>query len=114
MERQARNLHFISSFRRLNSKQRKAVLEHLDFEQVKFICEICHNLLKENIPLETAQLEKLRPHQKKIRYLAEKGPIKEKKRILMTGGFLPSLLLTIAGTLLPLLIQKFSNAKREN
>jgi len=79
----------VRSFPDLNKCQLKAVLKNASPALVKALCEICHNLLKGNIPLSSCQCNKLKKHKKFIRALAAKGGnfSKKKKIINQQGGF---------------------------
>jgi len=57
--------------------QSKYLIEHLTYEQFKFISEIAHNLLKGVIPLTDQAKQILKPYVKQIRAI---GNIKHKPR----------------------------------
>lgn len=108
MDRVRRNVHLLSSFQNLNNNQQKAVQKHLDPDQVKFICELCENVLNENVPVDECLRKKLRPHKLKIRRLTNsKKGLKEKKSILQTGRFLPALLASLASPIIISAIEKY-------
>lgn len=112
LRRIRRNLHFLSSFGKLNKSQQRALVENLDNDQVKFLCEVVWHVLNKRVKLDEGQLNALRPFRCKMRNLSGIGALKEKKELLMTGKFLPSLLTAVTASLLPLLVEKlFPNAK---
>lgn len=99
MERARRNLHLVSNFEKLNIKQRGAVQKLLDNQQVKFIVEICYNILNNSLPLKETQKKILFNHREKIRKLgSNKVCFSKKKKIVTHGGFLATLLSVIAST----------------
>lgn len=111
-QRVRRNFHFLSSFGKLNKKQQQALMEHLDNDQVKFLCEVAWHVLHNRVKLSESQLNALRPFRSKMRHLDGKCALREKKEVLMTGRFLPSLLAAVASSILPMIVDKlFSNAK---
>lgn len=69
--------------------QLKTFLKTVSPEFVRCVCEICHNLLKANIPISTNQHSKLKKHKKIIRALAARGKSLKQKKILINqrGGF---------------------------
>ena len=70
-------------------------------EVIRCVSECCHNVLKSNVHLSSAQKKKLYPSRQHLRRLASKSiSVKKKKQILnQKGGFLSLL----APALLPLL-----------
>ena len=67
--------------------QRKVLLTTATPEQVHVMCEVCHNLLKGNIPISQRQKERLEPHKDDIRVLARASiPFKTKKKLLVQRG----------------------------
>lgn len=98
-----KNYHLLSVLARATPAQRKAILKQATPNEIKVICEICHNTLQGNIPV---NISKLKKYKSSIRKLTNKKiPIKKKKKILInqTGGFLPlilgPLLSLVAGTI---------------
>lgn len=92
--------HILSTFPKLNKKQQKAFLKNLDKDQTKFICEVCMNLLNGNIPTTDCEKKKLTNYKRKIRTLASRNSLREKKTIIQRGGFIPALLAAVGGTAL--------------
>lgn len=89
MRNVAKQAPLLEAFRVLNKKQLKAVIRDAHPNLIHSICEVCHNLLKANIPLSNCQLKKVKKHKKVIRALAAKGQsVSKKKKILnQRGGF---------------------------
>lgn len=107
MERVQRNSHLITSYQKLNNKQRNAIREHLDQDQVKFICECCDNLVSGNFAADARLKRKLAPYKNKIRKLSGKGTIKRKKVLLQKGSFFPVLLGSLATSALVGALEKY-------
>lgn len=76
---------------------RKQLLENIDNECIKAICECCHNTLQGNIPLTAQQKEQLSVHKTILRKLSKRTvPLKEKREIItQKGGFLNILIPTV-------------------
>ena len=80
---------------------RKKLVKDSPSEVIRCVSECCHNVLKGNVHLSSAQKKKLYPNRQHLRRLASKSiSVKKKKNILnKKGGFLSLL----APALLPLL-----------
>ena len=92
-------------------KLRKALLADLPPEVVRLLSECALNILKGTVTLKKRQKDRLRRHRDKLRALAKNStPLKKKKAIIQTGGFLPGLLASIVPALLPPLVQTISSA----
>ncbi len=92
-------------------KLRKTLLENLNKETLRCLCDCCHNILSGNIPLNPSQRKQLFRHRSTLRKLGTKGlSLRSKKRILVQkGGFVSALLtplLGVAATLLAAWIQR--------
>lgn len=115
MDRVKKNLHLISNFQKLNRCQRKQIQKHLDPEQTKFFCELAINLLNSNLKADKKIISSLYPHRCKLRKLADpKRSLKDKKKILV-GGFLPTLIASIASSVVSVglekLVEKYGKGK---
>ena len=80
---------------------RRYLVKDSPSEVIRCVSECCHNVLKGNVHLSSAQKKKLYPSRQHLRRLASKSiSVKKKKQILnQKGGFLSLL----APALLPLL-----------
>ena len=80
---------------------RKKLVKDSPSEVIRCVSECCHNVLKGNVHLSSAQKKKLYPSRQHLRRLASKSiSVKKKKQILnQKGGFLsllaPALLLLL-------------------
>ena len=85
-------------------KLRKQILHHCDKDFLNCVCECVKNVLKGNVPLTSAQKQKLSRHRNKLRELVlKKTPKKKKIDKIQKGGFLGALItpiLSILGGLL--------------
>ena len=98
----ARNIKLLEKLRRAKTAQRNKIIKSAPADFILTLCEIAHNVLKGNIPLNTAQYQKCRSKKKWLRAVSKKSGSSGKKRkqlLCQSGGFLPALL----GIALPLL-----------
>lgn len=89
-----KNVPVLAALGRVNKKQAKTLIKDSSPDLIHCICEICHNLLQDNIPLSECDLKKVKKHKKIIRALATRGEsVKKKKKIILNqkGGILPFL-----------------------
>ena len=69
------------------------VKKHCSPEFIKCICECAKNVLAGNVALSPEHKRRLKRHKHSLRKLAlKKTPMKTKKRIVQSGGFLGALL----------------------
>lgn len=101
MNRVKRHVHLLHLLSSAGPQQRKAILKTASNDQIKSLCEICHNLLRGNIP--TAKVNKLVSYKRVIRQLADKKiPISRKRKLFINqrgSGFLSILLPTVLSLL---------------
>ncbi len=91
---------------------RKQFIEKCGRNVIDCCCEIARNIINKNVPLTEDQLRKARCHCDKLRELARVNtPLKRKRQILQTGGFLLMLLGPIIGVVSNLLGGLFSGNK---
>ncbi len=85
---------YLCKLHRSSSSARAALLkQHCSPEFVKCICECVKNVLVGNVKLTPEHKRKLKRHKRSLRKLAlKKTSLKEKKRIVQSGGFLGALL----------------------
>ena len=83
----------------------KAILKEGNKDLVETLCECCINVLYGNVPLTSSQKKKLARFKRVMRKLAVKSKtsLKQKKKLLQTGGFLPALIAPALGLLSALL-----------
>jgi len=75
----------------------------MDF--IDCVSECAKNIIKGNVPLNPAQLQRLRRDRSNVRVLAsKKTSLKKKRRVLQKGGFLGALLPPVLGVLGSLLL----------
>ena len=103
-ERMRRYLPTLRRIQRLGDRARRNLIKKCHKNLIDCFCECSKNVLKGNVPLNGAQLKKLRREKKNLRAIAlKKTPLKRKRRILQKGGFIGALLppiLSIIGGLL--------------
>ena len=92
-------------------------LKKLIDDEIHFICEACHNILDENIPMSKNTkfklMNKLIPIKNKIRKLGNsKISVKTKRRLLSTPQVGHGILSAIASVVLPSLISLLSQNKK--
>ena len=78
----------------------KALIKSASPELVRTLCECCHNVLKGNVNITSAQKRRLRRHKTSLRTLTRKKlSLKRRKQILQKGGFIGALLSPILSVL---------------
>ena len=88
-----------------NVKKRRLLLVNTDL--VKAVCECSKNVINGNVSMSEGQRAKICRHRNKIRELAKKRvPLKRKRQIIQSGGFLGALLGPIIGVLSSLFAPK--------
>ena len=79
------------------SRYRKAILGSADKKLILAICEVIHNTLEGNVPINRALKELLSKKRNTLRKLVQKNNINQKKKLLIQqGGFILPLLLPAA------------------
>lgn len=100
----------LQAFRHMSPKQLKAVVKDAKPDFIRCVCEICMNLLKNNIPVSPCEKKKLKKHKRTIRALAKTGEsVKKKKKVILQKGsfaFLPLLAPLVASVVGGLLGRK--------
>ena len=85
----------IKHFHSLPTSIKKSILKNLDLKTIHLICELCLNILKKRIPLNTTTLKQIRRHKTAIKKLSDNTvSLRRKKHILNqrgSGFFLPLL-----------------------
>ena len=108
-----RHLQTLKRVRRYNAKQQKKFFADCDRGVIDCCCEIARNILNSNVPLSDRQFKALRRQKRNLRNLAKiKSSVKQKRKILQTGGFLGLILgplvSAIAGGIGSLIAKKIS------
>jgi hypothetical protein len=71
----------------------KSILKGADKDLLQCLSECAYNVLQGNVPLTPAQKAKLTKYKQKLRQVGNrKVGLKQKHKIIQTGGFLPALL----------------------
>lgn len=93
-----RHIHELYTLNHCKPCQRNNYLKNASEDLVHCLCEVCHNILKGNIPLSKEQLNKLKKHKTLMRKLVaiqetkKNKDLKQKRQLTQTGGFLPLIL----------------------
>ena len=95
------NQPFLQLLSRSSAKRRKALVKQATKEELAALFEICFNILRGNLPLNSYMKKKLKRERRTLRTLADKKvSLQHKKKVAhQKGGFLG----TIAGIALPIL-----------
>ena len=104
-----KNQEFLTFFNKLGKRTKLRLISNLNKEHINTISEVCKNFLKKNLTQEPRIIEKVKAARKEIRQVALKTtPLYKKKKILQSrkGGFILSVLLPLATTLISSLINK--------
>lgn len=98
--------YYLRLLAKSSPRRRKVLLDHVNKEELKSLCEICLNILKGNISLDAKNFRRLKRNRQTIKVLANsKVPIKVKRQVVnQKGGFLG----TLASVALPLLVSLFT------
>ena len=103
-ERTRRYLPLLKQINRLGDRAKRQLIQKCDREFLDCVSECAKNVIKGNVPLKPAQLQRLRRERSNVRALAlKKTSLKKKRRILQKGGFLGALIppvLSVLGSLL--------------
>lgn len=90
MRRQAHVLHALAKG---HPHVCQAILKGADKDLLQCLSECAHNVLQGNIPLSPHQKARLTKYKQKLRQVANRNTaLKQKQKIVQTGGFLPALL----------------------
>ena len=78
---------------------RNYIINSADKNLISCFSKIAINLLQKHINLSHKQLKNLKNFRTQMHILSSKTSIKQKKKVLQTGGFLPAILAPIASIL---------------
>lgn len=85
----------------------KAILKGADKDLLQCLSECAHNVLQGNVPLKPSEKARLTKYKQKLRHIAnKKTALKQKQKIVQTGGFLPALLAPLIGSVIAPLAEK--------
>ena len=88
-----RQVHVLHTLSKGHPDVCKAILRHADSDLLRCLSECAHNILKGTVQLKPAEKESLKKYRLKVRKIADKKtPLKQKLKIVQTGGFIPALL----------------------
>lgn len=108
-----RNAHILNALSKSKPTIRKDIIKRAPDEVIDCISEVCHNLLRCNIPVSSRYKKQLSKKKKAIRLVANKKiSHKHKRKTLQTGGFLnllAPLLKTVIAPLASTLLGGFAN-----
>ena len=108
MDRLRRNQAFIKRIKKANKSSRHNILKNINDDELKTVCDICHNILTRNINISPKQLARLSKHKKLVRALGSRSSLRSKRKYLQQrGGFLAALL-PLLGTVASTLIGAFA------
>lgn len=96
----------IRSYEELPAEVQKIIIKNIPGDLLNAVCEICLNIYKCNIPINSKQKQKLLKHKQKLKVLCNKRINKKikKKKLIQSGGGLLGL---VFSTILPLLTTLF-------
>ena len=96
-----RHFALLEYLRNIPRNKQQKIIKASGRDVLEALSEICLNLIKKNIKLTPAQINKLRPYEKQIYNLSLKRHSVAKKRdIVQKGGFLPTLLAAVLPAIL--------------
>ena len=88
-----KHLGILEYLRDLPKKNQINIIKNADKKLLHCLSEICLNLVRRQIPLKPNEIKNLKKYEKEIRILAErKHSLVKRKKVLIKGGFFPSLL----------------------
>lgn len=104
-----KHANILQTLNKCHPSVRKLIINNADKDLTNCLGECAHNILKGNVNLSQSEKTRLKKYKTHLRKVAnKKSSIKNRKKILQTGGFLPlllgpiikSVLLPLAGSLL--------------
>ena len=108
MDRLKRNASTIKLLYGANPSLRKAVVEKSKDDLIRCLCDVSFNILKGTALISRQHKKRLTKHKSSLRKLIDrKLPLKKKRKIIQSGGFLSALI----GAAIPLLSSLFGLAK---
>ena len=87
----------------LSSTEKKSYIRVAPPPLIRFIADLCYNVLSGNIPLSGKVLEKLRPFKKHLEAISVKGiSLKARKKVLQRKNFFSNVISPLISSLLDL------------
>ncbi len=87
------NRDMLAHLAKCSQNSRNKILHNGEKPLIEAICQIVHNVLEGNIPINEKTKHQLSKYRQSLRTLTDKNSLKKKKKILVqNGGFLPLLL----------------------
>ena len=93
---------FLQRLHKANSREKKILIKQAkdDTEFIKCVCECAKNIIKGNVQMTAPQRDKVRRRKQSFRkIILKKTSLKDKRRIVQSGGFLGALLGPIVSVL---------------
>lgn len=89
------NSHLLNLLCTCNKRQRTAIIETLNKNQLLAICECVDNVLGGNVHLDKSSFNKIANKRKFLREIVKRKPSQKKKKqdLIQVGGALPALLI---------------------
>lgn len=104
--------HLSTIFNTFNRVQRKSFVDNLTNEQAKWLIELAMNAYFKIINLSPKETKSLEKYKSKIKKISTTNLSFKRKKKLMTGGFVGTLLATAAQALIPMILENVLNSKK--
>ena len=102
-----RQAHVLQTLAKAHPHVCQSILRGADKDLLQCLTECALNVLKGNVNLTPSEKTKLTKYKQKLRKVADKKvPLKQKQKIVQTGGFLPALLAPVVKAVVAPLIGK--------
>ena len=95
-----KHFHMLKYLCGAKPKTQKGVIDHCDSDLLDALCECSLNILNDVVPVKPQEIKKLAKYKNNLRGLAKKSTSKrDKKALLLKGGFLQALLTPLLSVL---------------
>ena len=96
-----RQAHILRALSKAHPHVCQAILKGANTDLLKCLSECAYNILRGNVKLTAVQKTRLTKYKQKLRKVADrKTSLKQKQKIVQTGGFLPALLAPLLTTVI--------------
>lgn len=96
-----RNAHLLHALAHSHPSVRKTILRGADKDLADCVSECSYNVLKGNVKITPSQKAKLTRYKQQLRKVANRrASLKQRHKIIQTGGFLPALLAPLLGSVI--------------